>query len=105
MSCNGNCPYQRPYYGPSYPITQPIPMVSQPRPDESPVEYFKRAKRELKEMEEAFRTEKKDGDKDKPKKKDTFTFLETFGLLLIGGPIVAILQMKLIAYVLSSVPH
>jgi hypothetical protein len=106
MNCNGNCPYTRPYFGPGYSIQQPIPMGTSPRPDESPVEYFKRAERELKEMKEAFKTEPK---KDENKKKaPTFTFLETFGLLMVGGIFMGIAQMKLIAYFaasLQSFPH
>lgn len=106
MNCNGNCPYSRPYFGPGYPIQQPIPMGTYPRQDESPSEYFKRAERELKEMKETFKTDPKIGDK--PKKKESFTFLETLSLLMVGGIFVGIAQMKLLAYFAASLqafPH
>lgn len=96
MNCNGNCPYTRPYYGPPWPngFGSPIPTI-QPHATEDPVEFLKRAKKTLKDFEELMKSDKKE---DPKKKKETFTFLETAGLLMVGGLFVGILQMKILQY-------
>lgn len=107
MNCNRGCPYSgQNYTGPPWPSNWDRPLqVSQPHPNEDILTYAKRIKRELSDFEKEFKGEEK---KDAKPKMRTFTLLETAGLLILAGPITAILYGKLIQSAITSltiIPH
>lgn len=101
MNCNHNrgCPFGQGYTGPPWNNgwNQPI-QVSQPLPNEDILSYARRIKRELSDFEKEFKGDEKK--KEPSKKTPSFTLLETAGLFMLAGPLVAIAYSKLYHYLM-----
>lgn len=93
MNWNNQAPYW--YPNPPIPIGYSMPMR---RDDEDMVTYLRRCRREMKELEDEFKSEKKE-DKKKPAR--GLTVLEITGLLFFLGPFVGILDIMLLKYCLN----